>query len=166
MRIDKLDLIKKGWTTKEINQASTILAKLENDKSKVRFTDYALYVVMYSIMILNSFVCAIILTPFIFSLPSRFIMVIIGLTGLVFGVFFSLIIGDIEKVHKNQRTNMFVLLLVNAITNFYLIVSMSKEFSKQTGMTPAFNLYILAGAYFVAFMMPHIVYMIRHKNNY
>jgi|GEM_PF-2018186 len=160
--INKLDLLGKGWNTSEIERASRILDEAEEKRHpKVGLFNRLLIVALIVLMLVNGFICSIVLVPFIYAITTSFIVVIAALIGFIFGVLFSILIFDIEKIHSKQEANLFVVLVANGLVGFYLIVKFSQEFGIKSGLQPNNNLYIIGAAYVLAFIAPHIVYEVR-----
>jgi hypothetical protein len=165
MAINKLDLLAKGWSTAEINKASKILEEAENKKSEYnKFSDKLLFIIMGILMIGNGFVSSIILVPFIYTIKGNFIFIISGIIGVVFSALFTIVIYDMERIHHKHETNLFIAYIVNGLVNSYLIVEYTASFGLETKAPLTQNVYYIAGAYFLAFMIPQIIYQMSKKN--
>jgi len=163
--INKLDLLSKGWKASEIEQASRILEQAEDHKdSKTKIIDKLLLVVLGILMIGNAFVCSAILAPFIYAIQSNFILVLSAVIGFVFSILFTIIIYDIEKIHKKHETNLFIAFIANGAINFYFILEFTARFGIQTKLPLTHNIYLIAGTYLITFLIPQIVYQVRKKS--
>jgi len=165
MQINKLDLLSKGWSTSEIDKASRILEKAEDSKhSRTKLIDRLLLVVLGILMLINGFVCSVLLVPFIYAVQSSFIVVIVAVVGFVFSALFTLLIYDIEKIHHKHETDLFIAFIVNGLVNFYFLLEFSAQFGARTKLPLMNNIYIIAGTYLLSFLIPHIVYQLRKGN--
>jgi len=120
-----------------------------------------LLVVLGILMLLNGFVCSVLLVPFIYAMQSSFILVIVAVVGFVFSAFFTLIIYDVEKIHHKHETNLFIAFIVNGLVNFYFLLEFTAQFGARTKLPLTHNIYIITGTYLVSFLVPHIVYQLR-----
>ena len=162
--INKLDLLSKGWKASEIEEASKILEEAEDSKDhKVKTLDGLLIAVLGALMIANGFVCAQFLVPFIYILPAGFLIIISAVIGLIFSILFTLVIYDVEKIHHQHETNLFIAFIASGIVNFYLILEFTAQFGVKTKLTLTQNIYLIAGMYLAAFLIPHVIYQLRKK---
>jgi hypothetical protein len=165
MIINKLDLLSKGWNTSEIEHASKILEKAEGDKqSKFKFVDGLRITVLGALMIANGFICSELLVPFTYAIKNNFILIIAALIGFIFSMLFTLVIYDFEKIHHTQETNLFVAFIVSGAVNFYLILEFTAQFGVKTKLPLTHNIYVIAGTYLAAFLIPQLVYQIQKKS--
>jgi hypothetical protein len=158
MKIDKLDLLSKGWSSKEIADASRIIQEAEDKKHVgIRFLDSSIYWALLFVLIVANIICSIFLTPFIFTIRNYALIFIVALLGFIFGVMFSILISDIEKIeHKNNR-KLLLTLVLSGLINFGLIINFAIDFSVRTGLALRNNPYLIASIYLFAFLVPHIV---------
>jgi uncharacterized membrane protein len=164
MSINKLDLLAKGWNTAEIEHASKILEEAEDRKpKKKRLFDGLILLFLGLLMIANGFACSALLVPFIYALQLEFVLVLAAIIGVIFSVLFTLIIYDVENIHKKHETNLFIAFIVNGIVDFYLILEFTAQFSVRTKLPPTHNIYLIAGTYLIAFLLPQIVYQMKKK---
>lgn len=162
--INKLDLLSKGWNISEIEHASKILEEAEDHKpKKYRVYDGLILVFLAILMLANGFACSALLVPFIFAVQLGFVMVLAAIIGVIFSVLFTLVIYDVEKIHKKHETNFFIAFIVNGIVDFYLILEFTAQFSVRTRLAPTYNIYLIAATYLIAFLLPQIVYQMKKR---
>jgi len=156
--INKLDLLSKGWNTSEITKASDIIAEAEEKKHpKMKLFEKTLLISLVLLMLLNSFICAIVLVPFIYAIKTNFILILVAVIGLIFGTLFSIIINDVEKIKESHATNMLIAFVVSGIVNFYFIITFTKDFGSNSKIILSHNIYIIAIVYFMALIIPHLI---------
>jgi hypothetical protein len=161
VQINKLDLLSKGWSVSEVDRASAIIEEAENKKHiGAKFLDKTIYWALLFLLIIGNAVCSAFLIPFTFAVQGNFIIFIVTIMGFAFGVFFSILIADIQKTEKHHISGLIVALIVSGFINFALITRISIEFSLLTGLTLRHNPYLIGGIYLFAFLTPHIVLMI------
>jgi len=159
LRINKLDLLGRGWKASEIEQASQIIAEAENKKQPdIKLIDKLLIGAFIILLLANSFVCAIALMPFLYAIQTSFIMVIVGIIGLIFGILITMIIHDIEKIHHARETGLFLMFIAGGIINAYFIVEFSRQFGIRTGLALTNNVWLVAATYLIAFLIPQVIY--------
>lgn len=162
--MDKLDLLSKGWKISEIEHASKILDNAEkNKKTHTRYIDNFLIVVLVSLMIVNGFVCSTLLVPFIYGLQSDVILIVAAVIGVIFSALFTIIIYDIEKIHRRRELNLLIAYIVTGLVNFYLILEFTARFGARTKLPLENNVYIVAGIYLFSFLAPQIIHRIRKR---
>ncbi|MGV8141566.1 MAG: hypothetical protein ACP5NW_03955 [Candidatus Woesearchaeota archaeon] len=167
MIINKLDLLSRGWKTSEIEKASQILAEAEDKKNgRVKIIDKMLLFVLGILMLANGLVCSAFLVPFIYVGKGLLVILLSVTVGFIFSALFTIIIFDIEKIHQKHETNLFIAYIVNGVVNFYLILEFTARFGATTKLPTPYNVYLIAGAYLVAFFIPQIVYQIIKRKQY
>jgi len=165
MDIDKLGLLSKGWNISEIEHASEILAKAEGDsKDRSKYVNGLRIVVLGLLMLANGFICSQLLVPFIYTLHTSLLLIIAAIVGFIFSMLFTLVIYDFERINHTHETNLFVAFIVSGIVNFYLILEFTAQFGIKTKLVLTQNIYLIAGTYLVAFLIPQLVYQMQKKS--
>lgn len=144
---------------KEIEHASSILEEAENKKHfGIRLIDKTAYGALLFFLIIGNALCSAFLIPFIFAIKGNFIVMVATILGFAFGVFFSIVMADMQK--KNNLKAMLTTLVVSGIVSFALISAGSTQFSVQTALPLPHNPNLIAGIYLFSFLTPHVVLMI------
>lgn len=167
MNIDqlKLDLLSKGWNVSEIEKTSQILAEAEGDNTnRSKYVDGLRIIVLGSLMIANGFVCSELLVPFIYALHSNLVLIIAAVIGFIFSMLFTLVIYDFERIHHTHETNLFIAFIVSGAINFYLILEFTARFGIKTKLPLTYNIYLVAGTFLIAFLIPQLVYQMQKKS--
>jgi ABC-type multidrug transport system permease subunit len=165
MEIDKLGLLSKGWSTKEIAHASQIIEEAENRKHiGIKFLDKSIYVALIFLLLVTSIICSIFLVPFILVIKSYFIILIVSLLGFAFGVIFSILLVDTERLVNKKSKKLLWTLIISGVFNAALIIEFSTRFSIQTSISLTQSPYLIGGMYLFSYLTPHIVFMIQNKN--
>jgi len=165
MQIDKLDLLKKGWTTAEIEHASKIIEDAENKKHiGIRFLDKSVFGALLFLLIIINVVCAIVLLPFLFSLKGGFVNIVVAVVGFIFGVLFMILIAGIERFNRQHHRTLITVFLVSGIIGFAIIIKFVQDFSSRIKLPIIHDPYVLGGTYFVAFLVPYIMYLISEED--
>lgn len=161
MQINKLDLLSKGWSIYEIDHASSVIEQAENKKHiGAKFLDKTIYWALLFLVIVGNAVCSAFFIPFLFAVQGTFVIFIVTIMGFAFGVFFSILIADIQRTEKHHVSGLIIALIVSGLINFALISRISIEFSALTRLALRHNPYLIGGIYLFSFLTPHIVLMI------
>jgi hypothetical protein len=162
LKIDKLNLLSKGWSVAEIENASKIIQEAEDKKHiGAKFLDKTIYWALLGLLIIVNAACSMILIPFIFAIQNNFVIVIVTVMGFIFGVLFSILIADIQKTEKESRNKLILTMLVSGVINFGLIINFSTQFAFETGIALRHNPWVIGGIYLFAFMTPHVMLIIQ-----
>ena len=149
-------LKEKNWSKKEIEQAIKIISHSKRRKNKiVKLIDRFIYWVVLLVMIFGNLVISIILVPFLLALRSAQLYLVVITLGMAFGLFFDLLIRDIDDLEKKHYiiAALFIPALA-AIDVFY----MTQFANFLEGLMKIENLHnpLLAGiAYALAFILPY-----------
>jgi hypothetical protein len=163
MIINKLDLLSKGWNTSEIEHASKILGEEEDSKGRIKFVDMLRIFVLVLLMLANGFICSELLVPFVYVMPIIFLLMLAAIIGFAFSILFTLLVYDMEKINHKHETNLFIAFIASGIVNFYLIVEFAAQFGIKTKLPLTQNIYLIAGVYFIAFLIPQLTYQMTKK---
>ncbi len=161
MKIDKLDLLKKGWSTEEIAHAAAIIDEAEDKKHVgAQFLDKTVFGVALFVLVVLNIISAILLLPFLFTLQGGIVNVIIAIVGMVFGIIFTILIADIDRLNRAHHRAFLITFIVSGIINFAIITKFVQDISAKTTLPIIHNAYILGGTYIVTFLVPYGIYMI------
>ena len=164
MKIDKLDLLSKGWSVSEIEHASKIIEEAENKKHiGIRFLDKSIYWALLFLLLLGNIICSIFLIPFIFAIKNFFAIIMVAIIGFIFGMIFSILISDIERTEYKNRDKHILTLIISGVINVGLIINFTKDFSTRSNLKLIYDPYYVSIVYLIAFLIPHIVYLIFQK---
>lgn len=157
MRINAAVLKSKGWGQEEIAKASTIIDRAETKKhSSVILLDNAVYWFGLATAIVGNLVAAAFLMPFVAFLPGATVYFIIAITGVCFGLLFTVLVRDIEKAGKGHHILAAILIPLTGIASFVSMVHIAN--SKGLGAVDHSALGISL-AYVVFFLVPYIFFL-------
>jgi hypothetical protein len=164
VKINKLELLEKGWKVSEVEHASRIISEAENKKHiGIKWLDKSIYTALLFLMVVANVACTFLLIPFLFAMKNNFVIVIVTSAGFMFGVIFSILIADIEKTDESQKIKLLITLAACGVVNFGLISTAMYEFSARSGIAIVHNPYLIGGIYLFAFLVPHTIFMLSHK---
>src|SRR3972149_5848669 len=123
MRINAALLKSKGWGQEEIARASAIIEKAESRKhSSIILLDNAVYWFGLATAIVGNLVAAAFLMPFVAFLPGATVYFISAMTGVCFGLLFTVLVRDMEKVGKGHHVLAAILIPLTGIASFVSMV--------------------------------------------
>ncbi len=157
----KKRLKKKGWTNEDIHKAVKIInsGKLKKSKKIVLLESiiHNIWILMF-LAIIGNFIISIILMPFIVSMQSAKLYIVIVVIGLAFGAFFDMLIRDMKNIKDKDLIIPAVFFLLITIINISLIVKLSNYFQRGLGLGGFQHSPILVSVvYVVAFILPYAV---------
>jgi len=104
---------------------------------------------------------AISLIPFLLTLNEILLYLVIVIMGLAFGLFFEIIIRDIENLEKKKHIIISILIPSIALISFFVITIVANNLKTLLGITTIAHEPLLVGTtYAVAFILPYSVYQL------
>lgn len=155
----KETLNKKGWAEGEINKTLKIIMEAkENKHPAIKILDKTVYWITLTIAIVSNFIISIALMPFLLTLNSFQLYLIIVTIGIAFGLLFELLIRSIAHLKKEHHLFFGFLMPVVAIINVFIITNIANNLEEIFMIKNAHNPLIVSIAYAAAFIMPYAVY--------
>lgn len=155
----KMDLVKRGWSKREISTAESILDKTQPHDvffSKIVFWSALLVIVLGNILI--SFVAI----TFLVAL-NKFVLyaAIIVLAGMI-GFLYNFLINDIGHLERKHHLLASVLVPILAFINLVVVVLIANGLIKDLNITNTpHNPWLLSIIFAIAFILPFIIDQIR-----
>jgi len=104
---------------------------------------------------------AISLIPFLLTLNEVMLYVVIVIMGLAFGLFFEILVRDIEKLDKKHHIIISILIPSIALISFFVITIVANNIKTMFGIKGITHEPLVVGAtYAVAFILPYSVYQL------
>ena len=162
MKIDKLDLLSKGWSVSEIEKTSKIIDDAEK-KSHVstQFFNKSIFWILLVLLSIFNIVSSIVILPLLFAIRNYAVDLLVAIIGFIFGILFTILISDIERLDYKHHNTLLIVVIFTAIINFSLIINYVKDYTAKSGLKLVQNPILIAGIYLVAFLIPYIVFLIR-----
>jgi len=158
----KEELLKKGWSEKELKKAEAALEKTELKDiffSKITFWS-ALIVIIFANLIVS-----LILIPFLIVLNKWILYSTIVILAGVIGFLYNFLVLNIGHLEKKHHVLAGIIVPVLALANMIVMVSVSNQFIADLKVqNPPHNPYILGAIFAVAFILPYIFSRIRGKH--
>jgi len=156
----KTRLAEKGWSKQEIKKTAHIIKKSEIKKSKkVMFFDKYVYLISLFVGIIGNIIISIVLIPFLIGLRGFQLYLIIVVLGMSFGLFFEILIRNIENLEAKHHITAGIVIPCLALVNTYIITLFSYNISSIVGIRKVVHIPILIGfVYAVSFISPYVFY--------
>ncbi len=162
MKIDKLELLKKGWSASEIENAGRIIDEAETKKHVgIKFLDKSVFWAMLFLLIIMNVVCSIFIARLLFIVRNYAIDIIVALVGFIFGVLFTVLIADIEKLDKTHHQTLIIVFVLSGVINFGLLTNFIKDMAYTSALPLVHNAYVIGAIYLTAFLIPYVVFLMR-----
>lgn len=139
--------------------------KLKERKKTIIFLDKIVYWIALFIAIIGNMLIAISLVPFLLTLSKILLYVVIAIMGLAFGLFFEIVVRDIENMEKKHHIIISLLLPSIAVISLFVITIVANNLKILLGITGMTHEPLLVGTtYAVAFILPYAIYQLILKN--
>ena len=160
-------LEKKGWNKKEIIKTVGIIRNAKQNKTKENlFLEKRIYWILLAVIVTANFAISVALIPILMALNGMPLYFTIILLGIIFGLFFELVIRSIEHLERKHHLFLAVLIPLTALANAFAISNTSNNLSKTLNLTNMHNSMAIALAYASSFVLPFIVYRFVLKIEY
>lgn len=152
-------LKKRGWTKREIDKTLKIVREAKKNKHPaIKFLDKIVYWLSLIVAIIGNFIIAVVLIPFLLTLNSFQLYLIIVTIGIAFGLLFELLIRSITHLRTGHHLFFGFLMPIVAIINIFIITNIANYFEKVFLIKNVHSPLVVAIVYAVAFIMPYAVY--------
>ncbi len=153
-------LKKKGWKKKDIKETIKIIEKRKK-KKKIIFLDKIVYWIALFIAIIGNMLIAISLIPFLLTLNEILLYTVIIILGLAFGLFFEIVVRDLENLEKKHHIIITILMPSIALISFFIITIVANNIKKLLGIGTITHEPLLVGIiYAISFILPYTVYQL------
>jgi len=157
-------LVKKGWSSRDVEKTIRVLGRAHEKKSqKIILLDKLVLWVGLLLVILGNFIVSVVLVPFLLILSGIWLYVSLLFIAASFGFVVNVVAMYIEKIEREHVLIMGVLMPAIALITVYIITFLANrlEVLLQLG-TPLHNPTMIALVYTVGFMMPYMFTRLRH----
>jgi hypothetical protein len=159
-------LAAKGWSHDEIQKTYDIMYDPKKQKKHIHHTQKA-HTLLYWMMLLDLGVCNLLislgLVPFLMVLGQKYVYPLVIVLGFGMGVFFNMLIWDLEYVETKHHFMAMIFVPAMAILNISIMVTIANSMAELIKSGQHENPLLLSIAYVVAFMFPYLQAVIRHE---
>jgi len=157
MQVNSHELNKRGWTKEEINKTQTILKRIEHAHHKSNTNHQNIvYVVLSSAVIVGNLFFALFLVPIFATLDLLTTLIITAIVASLFGMMFSIIISDLEKLEKTHHYAATIIIPIVSFINVAIIVNYGNSLISFPAVPQIHNPFIIAAVFAIAFIIPHV----------
>jgi len=151
-------LKKKGWAEEDIKKAESIIAtrRLKDKSKSFDHANKLLYWSAFVLIIIGNFIISMALIPFLLVLSRGYLDVIIVVIGFSFGLFFNLILRDVEYISKVHHIITGFGIPLIALLNFFAMTRIANAINNVLQLSVVReDPFSVAAVYTVAFILPY-----------
>ena len=162
MKIKPEELKKKGWSEHEIKHATKALEKTK----KYRHAHHNLLneTLFWAILALSIFAIAALtywVTPIFIYAKNTYLLPILFIIGISFGLIFQVIIKDLENLQVHHHTSILVLVPITGIISGVAIFGSITQPEIIGGIKH--NPYVASIVFSASFLLPYIYHLVQKK---
>ena len=151
-------LVEKGWPTSDIRDTLRIIDNAQQKKTAgIRFLDKSVYWVVLLVAIIGNLIISIVLIPFFLVLKEYLLYLIIITLGITFGLFFNLLINNIEGLSKTHHVIVGLFIPVFALVNMFYITGTANYLQTLIQIDNIQQPWLIGVVYALAFISPYLV---------
>ena len=166
MELSKEKLMKKGWSAKEISKTLEIIERAKKSKHPaMQLLDEYIYWIALFLAIGVNLLIAFTSLPFLVTLTPWVLYLILVVIAFSFGLFFAILINDIENLEKGYHLIIGLIVPIYSIVFFFVITTISNNIIEKINIlrTPTHNPWLIALVYSIVFISPYIYYQFVKK---
>ena len=156
-------LKEKGWDDAEIAKTVGIMQQAGGETGAVEKSQVLVYWMILIDLGIGNMLISFGLIPFLMVLNPGFVLAIVGVIGFVLGLFFNMLVWDLEQVKTEHHYAAMFFIPGAAILNMSIIVIVANALAALLKTAPPKNPYVISGVYIAAFIVPYIVALIRDR---
>ena len=151
-------LMEKGWSEEEANRTHKLFYDHPNPQKHVHYVKKS-SVLFYWMMLLDLAICNFIvsfgLVPFLMVLKPGYVELIVVVLGVFMGLFFNMLIWDIEHIERKHHYMAMIFIPVTAIINMVIMVVLANKFAVLLKAPGHANAFVISLFYVLAFSAPY-----------
>ena len=153
------------WTDDDIEKTLRIIENAQERKPReIRFIDKAVYWGVLIVAIIGNIILSIILIPFMLVLKHFVLYMIIFVLAFVFGLFFDLLLREIEQLDQPHRVIAGLFIPALAIINVFYMTQFSNYLTATIRLNNVHNPLLISIVYTTAFVMPYLFYKMTKRS--
>ncbi|MBS3157670.1 hypothetical protein J4206_00095 [Candidatus Woesearchaeota archaeon] len=155
----------KNWPEKDIQKTVRIMESREYvDKSNSNVSSSRiLYWTALLVLMVCNLLITVFLVPFLLVLGGTLIYIIIAVIGFVFGLFFNLLLRDIENLEAHHHLFATIFIPLLSLLNIALMTTASARIAEIINVSFKLNPAIMSVFYVSAFMLPYLYGMFKYE---
>ena len=157
-------MAEKGWNQEEIDGTMSKLydpEKVQKHSHHQHHLNPIIYWAVLIVAIIGNFILAFIFIPFMMMLNQNQLMIMFGVSGLIFGAMFNVLLKDIEKIDYQHHVMAGIFIPAIAAITVFVMVSIANNFSKLIDINVIQNPILISVVYVIAFSLPYFIYKIK-----
>lgn len=155
----------KKWTDEHIKKTLDIIKKAKEKKSKgIQFLDKAVCWFVLFVAIIGNLILSIFLVPFMLVLKNYILYIIIFMLAFIFGLFFDLLLREIEQLDQPHHIIAGLFIPALAIINVFYMANFANYLTETVNLNNIHNPFLIGFVYTIAFIAPYLFYKITKRN--
>jgi len=160
----KKRLKQKGWPEDIASKTEEVLSKKQEKHIEFGKTMTGL---LFWIALLVLTVCmiglALFLIPFMIVIRSVFLQFIVMALGVIFGLFFVVILEDMEHLEKKHHVIAAFYIPIMAIAFLTISVGISRRIETILGIELVHSPFVVSAVFVITFMLPYFISLMRKR---
>lgn len=148
-------LIQRGWTPEEAAHTRELLAR-EKYLSSRRETQPALYWGAVGILSIANALIGLLLVPVLVVAAPIYTALILFIIGGIIGVFFHVVINDIEHIDRRHRMLAHIIIPLTAVVTIFVMTAMANAAAARFQLAGHQEPFWMIISYVVAFLLPSL----------
>jgi len=154
----------KGWEDAEIEKTMRIMGTVTPEQAGAeQKSQQVVYWMILMDLGIGNLLISFGLIPFLMALNPSFVLGIMIVIGFVMGLFFNMLVWDLEHVKTEHHLAAMFFIPGTAILNIAIIVIVSNAMASFMKTAVPKNPYLLSGTYVAAFILPYVIALIRDR---
>ncbi len=154
----------KMWTDEHINKTLDIIRRAKETKSEgTKLMDKVVYWGVLFVAIIGNLILSIFLIPFMLVLKNYILYIIIFMIAFVFGLFFSLLLREIEQLDYSHHIIAGLFIPALAIINVFYMTNFANYLTATIKLNNIHNPFLIGIVYTIAFITPYLFSKIKDE---
>lgn len=167
MKLQEDKLRAKGWSEEEITNAKNILEKAEEKKHpQIKFWEEFIEWIVLLLVIIASVAGAWLIEPLLLVLNQQGALIAIGISGILFGTFSSIIIEQIEEIEKHHHLIISLTIPLAAIITSIIITQRVQIIIEAANLSISHNPYLLGLVYTICSLLPYAIFVYKQRKEH
>jgi len=165
MKLNEDKLRTRGWSEEQINHTKQVILEAEKKKHpKLKLLEEIIEWIILTTIVLSSIAGAWLIEPLLFVLTEKGALIAIGISGIIFGSFASMIIKQIDKLETKHHLIISLTIPLSAIITSIVITKQTQSIIKLVDSGLNHNPYWLGIVYAICTLIPYGIFVYTQRN--
>jgi len=154
---------KKGWNDEEIDKTLKMLSKYDKHAEYNVSSNRIIYWTVLLVLTISNFLVAVFLIPILLAISTIKFYFLIAALAFIFGLFFDLLIRDIEHLKTKHHVFAAVFMPVMAVLNLFVMIGVTNKLVDILKIGQHEDPIFASFIYVFVFMLPYVINTIREE---